>query len=78
MTDGVDGRVLIDHNYIVDHVIPRRLSPDPYNIIILWLLSRRHHNIKTRCEEQMSDDKLKHMTRNDWRNLIMKSGDTNG
>lgn len=79
MTDSVDGRVLNDHDYIVDHVVPRRLSDDPYDINNLWLLSRRHHNTKTRYEEQLSDDQLKTMTKTEWRRLInMKVGDNNG
>lgn len=58
MTSGLSGKPLNDHDYIVDHVVPRRLCSDPYNESNLWLLSRAEHNRKTKLEQQMTDDDL--------------------
>lgn len=70
MISGVSGMMLSDHDYIVDHVIKRDLCKDKLDMNNLWLLSREEHNIKTRLEQQMSDNQLRQMTKTDWRRLI--------
>ena len=65
--DAVDNRVLGNNELIVDHIIPRRTAPElAMNEDNLWLLSREHHNRKTSIEQQMTDDELRHMTKEDW------------
>lgn len=66
MTSGLSGRVISDHDYIVDHVVPRRLCRDPYDADNLWLLSRQEHNQKTKVEESLPDNVLVSMTKRDW------------
>lgn len=66
MTSGLSGRVLSDHNYIVDHIIPRRLCHNPLDTDNLWLLSRQEHNKKTKIEETLPDNILVSMTKHDW------------
>lgn len=63
--DAVDNKVY--DQLIVDHIVPRRSAPElAMNESNLWLLSREHHNSKTAIEQQMTDDELRHMTREDW------------
>lgn len=65
--DAVDNRVCSSGSLIVDHIIPRRAEPElSMSESNLWLLSREHHNSKTAQEQQMTDDELRHMTREDW------------
>lgn len=65
--DAVDNRVYGNNELIVDHIIPRRSAPElSMNEDNLWLLSREHHNRKTGIEQQMTDDELRHMTKEDW------------
>lgn len=66
MTSGLSGRVLSDHDYIVDHIIPRRLCRNPLDSDNLWLLSRQEHNKKTKIEETLPDSVLVSMTKRDW------------
>lgn len=77
MTSGVSGRMLTDHNYIVDHIVPRRLCDNPLDDRNLWLLSRKEHNTKTKLEETMTDQQLKSMTKTKWKQLI-KGDDFDG
>lgn len=67
MISGISGKMLTDHNFIVDHVIPRRLCKNPLDDRNLWLLSRQEHNTKTKLEERMTDHQLLAMTKDDWR-----------
>lgn len=79
MVSGASGQMLNDHDYIVDHVIKRDLCSDKFDMNNLWLLSRAEHNVKTKLEQQLSDNQLKTMTKTQWRRLInMKVGDNNG
>lgn len=65
--DAVDNKVYGNNEIIVDHIIPRRSAPElAMNELNLWLLSRIHHNSKTSIEQQMTDDELRQMTREDW------------
>ncbi|WP_294976410.1 HNH endonuclease [uncultured Leuconostoc sp.] len=72
--DAADGRVYDQGNLIVDHLIPRRLldKSEQYNMDNLWLLSRSHHNHKTAIENKMSDEKLKHVSREWWIKILKK------
>lgn len=65
--EAVDNKVLGKNELIVDHIVPRRTAPElAMNESNLWLLSREHHNSKTSIEQQMTDEQLRHMTREDW------------
>lgn len=65
--DAVDNRVYGNNELIVDHIIPRRTAPElSMSERNLWLLSRIHHNRKSSQEGLMTDDELRHMTREDW------------
>lgn len=65
--DAVDNRVYGNNGLIVDHIVPRRSAPElSMNEDNLWLLSREHHNSKSSQERLMTDDELRHMTREDW------------
>ena len=66
MTSGLSGRVLGDHDYIVDHIIPRRLCHNPYDTDNLWLLSRQEHNRNTTVEETLPNNILASMTKQAW------------
>lgn len=70
MRSGLSGRLLNDHNYIVDHIVPRRLCDNPLNPRNLWLLSRQEHNRKTKYEEVLPDSVLKTLTRDDWKHKL--------
>lgn len=79
MVSGASGQMLNDHDYIVDHIVKRDLCDDKFDMNNLWLLSRAEHNVKTKLEQQLSDDQIKNMTKTDWRRLInSKVGDSNG
>lgn len=70
-TDGVDGSVLDDHDLIVDHIVRRDLVDDPLETSNLWCLSRRHHNLKTKLEQNIlrspnGKNKLKHISKTNW------------
>lgn len=71
MIDGATGRVLADHDYIVDHIVPRRLCKDPFDPANLWLLSRKEHYRKTQIKERIAnqsngDNKLRHIDKKIW------------
>lgn len=70
MISGLSHRMLNDHDYIVDHIVPRRLVDDPLDAHNLWLLSRREHNRKTKYEEVFPDSVLKRLTADDWRQKL--------
>ena len=70
MTSGLSGKVLSDHDYIVDHIVPRRLCSDTYDVTNLWLLSRAEHNRKTKYEEVLPDSVLKSLSADDWRRKL--------
>lgn len=68
-TSSVDGRVYGKGDLIVDHLIPRRLlntKAEQYDVNNLWLLTKAQHNHKTAIENKMSDNKLKHLSRDWW------------
>lgn len=73
MTSGLSGRVLSDHDVIVDHIVPRRLCQNPLDTSNLWLLSRAEHNRKTEAEEKMSNAQLLHVSRDFWKQKLTKS-----
>lgn len=70
MTSGLSGKVLSDHDYIVDHIVSRRLCSDPFDVTNLWLLSRAEHNRKTKYEEALPDSVLKSLSADDWRHKL--------
>ena len=70
MISGLSGRMLNDHNFIVDHIVPRRLVKDPLDTSNLWLLSRQEHNRKTKYEEALPDSVLVKLTRDDWKHKL--------
>ena len=75
MIDGSTGRALNDHDYIVDHIVPRRYCCDPYDADNLWLLSRRQHNRKTLIEQAIEAkpngvNKLKHISKGTWKRWL--------
>lgn len=67
-TDEVTGKVHDKGEVIVDHIIPRRLcnEDEAYAIDNLWVLSRATHNRKTYLESKMSDNQLKHVSKDWW------------
>lgn len=73
MTSAVSGKVLTDHDYIVDHVIPLRLCDQSQRLDAdnLWLLSRSEHNIKTKLERTMNNEQLKQMNKESWHKLLL-------
>lgn len=77
MTSGASGKLLGDHDVIVDHITPRKYltREEALNTENLWLLSRREHNIKTNIEESIAKqpngaNKLKHLSRSWWQKVI--------
>lgn len=72
-TSSVDGRVYGKGDLIVDHLIPRRLlntMAEQYDVSNLWLLTKAQHNHKTAIENKMSDNKLKHLSRDWWIKIL--------
>lgn len=72
-TDAIDGKVYDQGNLIADHVIPRRLfntTAEQLDMDNLWLLSRSHHSHKTAIEHKMSDEQLKHISREWWKKVL--------
>ncbi|MDM7539055.1 HNH endonuclease signature motif containing protein [Leuconostoc mesenteroides] len=72
-TDSVDGIVYESGDLIVDHIVPRRLlttKTEQYDISNLWLLSRARHSHKTFIEQKMSDNKLRHLSRDWWKKVL--------
>lgn len=70
-TSSVSGKVINDHDLIVDHIIRRDLCGDPLDVDNLWCLSRSEHAIKTQLEESIMKqpngaNKLKHISREWW------------
>lgn len=75
MIDGSTGQVLSDHDYIVDHIVPRRYCDNPLDASNLWLLSRRQHNRKTIIEQaienkQNGKNMLKHISKQTWKRWL--------
>ncbi|MGR8773464.1 HNH endonuclease [Leuconostoc citreum] len=72
-TDAIDGKVYDQGDLIADHIIPRRLlktTAEQLDMDNLWLLSRSHHSHKTAIENKMSDEKLKHISRDWWEKVL--------
>ena len=69
---GVSQQILNDKDIIVDHIIPLRLldGNDRYEPTNLWLLSREEHNIKTKLEQKMKPNQLKHVSKDWWIKVI--------
>ncbi len=69
-TDQVTGRV--SDELIVDHIVPRRLLPadEQLDTSNLWSISRGTHTLKTRLEQHMSDNKLRHCSREWWEKVL--------
>lgn len=79
-TDSVFGKVYGDRELIVDHIVPRRLLEgeamyDPDN---LWLLDWGTHNRKTAIEKRIDDEHLKHMTREEWIEILKRKPNDKG
>lgn len=75
MIDGSTGRSLTDHDYIVDHIVPRKYCDNPLDANNLWLLSRRQHNRKTMIEQAIADkpngiNQLRHISRATWKRWL--------
>lgn len=75
MIDGASGKSLADHDYIVDHIVPRRLCKDPFDANNLWLLSRKNHYRKTQIEETIAaksngDNMLSHISKSVWKKWL--------
>lgn len=75
MIDGSTGKALSDHDYIVDHIIPRKYCDNPLDANNLWLLSRRQHNRKTMIEQAIADkpngiNQLRHISRETWKRWL--------
>ena len=69
--DAVDGNVIADHDLIVDHIVRRDLCNDPLDTSNLWCLSKRHHWMKTKLEEEMlqkpnGKNIIRHCSKNNW------------
>ncbi|WP_461241101.1 HNH endonuclease [Paucilactobacillus sp. N302-9] len=69
-TDAITGQVIDDKQLIVDHIIPRRLCDNPLDTENLWCLSKRMHNIKTKIEQSMDENKLKHVGKIWWQKIL--------
>lgn len=72
-TDSVDGKVYDQGDLIADHIIPRRLfntTAEQLDMDNLWLLSRSHHSHKTAIEHKLSDEQLKHISREWWKKVL--------
>lgn len=71
-TSAVTGRVINDHDLIVDHIVRRDVyDGDLLDVDNLWCLSRSEHAIKTQLEESIikqpnGANKLKHISRDWW------------
>lgn len=63
----------VSDELIVDHIIPRRLLSAEQQLDTgnLWSLSRGTHTVKTRIEQHMTDNQLKHCSR-EWWNKVLK------
>ncbi len=75
MIDGASGKSLADHDYIVDHIVPRRLCKDPFDASNLWLLSRKNHYRKTQIEEAIAakpngENMLRHISKPIWKKWL--------
>ncbi|MGR8809954.1 HNH endonuclease, partial [Leuconostoc citreum] len=71
--DAIDGRGYDTGGLIVDHIIPRRLlksKAEQLDVTNLWLLNRAHHNHKTAIENKITDEKLKHVSRDWWKKVL--------
>lgn len=75
-TDQVAGLpILSGERLIVDHIKPQRLCDtmedklDPDN---LWVLSTSTHNIKTKMEQSMTDNQLRHCSREWWAKVLQR------
>lgn len=71
--DAIDGRGYDTGELIVDHIVPRRLlksKAEQLDSTNLWLLNRAHHNHKTAIENKMTDEKLKHVSRDWWKKVL--------
>jgi 5-methylcytosine-specific restriction endonuclease McrA len=72
-TSSVNGRVYGKGDLIVDHLVPRRLlktSAEQYDVSNLWLLTMSQHRHKTAIETKMSDEQLKHISREWWKKVL--------
>lgn len=68
----VCGQAVTDRK-IVDHIKPRRLCnhDEALDADNLWTLCYFHHSIKTKMEQKMSDNQLKHCSREWWRKTLV-------
>lgn len=62
----------VSDELIVDHIIPRRLLSAEQQLDTgnLWSLSRGTHTVKTRIEQHMTDNQLKHCSREWWEKVL--------
>lgn len=69
-TDQVTGRV--SDEVVIDHIVPRRLlsKDEQLDTGNLWSLGRGTHTIKTRMEQHMTDNQLRHCSREWWEKVL--------
>lgn len=62
----------VSDELIVDHIIPRRLLSvdEQLDTGNLWSLSRGTHTLKTRMEQHMTDNQLKHCSKEWWKKVL--------
>lgn len=73
-TDQVTGLPMLSgERFIVDHIVPLRLCDtteaklDPSN---LWCISSSMHNVKTKMEQSMTDNQLRHCSKAWWTKVL--------
>ncbi|WP_288638764.1 HNH endonuclease [uncultured Lentilactobacillus sp.] len=66
--DAVTGLPVSNDKIIVDHIVPRRVLPvDKWlDMDNLWCLSPTTHNTKTKIEQSLNQNQLKHCSKRWW------------
>ena len=74
--DSVTGLPAINgERLIVDHIVPLKLlgtNEDRLNPDNLWVLSQHVHSIKSSMEKRMTDNQLKHCTKQWWQRVLQE------
>lgn len=73
-SDSVTGLPAVNgERLIVDHVVPLKLLDtieEKLNPDNLWVLSQHEHSIKSAMEKKMTDNQLKHVSREWWKKVL--------
>lgn len=73
-SDSVTGLPAVNgERLIVDHIIPLKLlgtNEDRLNPDNLWVLSQHVHSIKSSMEKRMTDNRLKHCSKEWWKKVL--------